>query len=518
MSAGEAKDRWMNVDEVLRLAKERLDRDDVEGAEHLLRQIVSFQPRHVDAHHYLSLASYRQGRLREAIRHAEKAARLAPKNAVFHSNLAQMYRLAGKLPEARSEGQQALALKPEFPEALNNLGIVCFEMANYADAEDCYRRALAQRADFPEALNNLGNALRHAGRPEAAAAAFRDALARRPDYSEALANWGIVERDQGRLQEAETLLQRALEANPKNPVAHQAHAVLALLKGDWASGLPEFEWRMALPGFKRPRHRGEAWSGQPLAGKRLLVFAEQGLGETIAFVRFLPALGALAPSEIVLLVEGRLVALLTACLPGVAVVERVSPLEAFDYSVPLQSLPLRLGLTGPDSLKPTPYLAADPAIVARWRVRLADRPRPWIAVAWRGERSRLHDAVSIPLPVFSPLFGAAEGTFLLTQSGEGAPPEARCLALEGDLSDYAELAALVSLSDRVIAVDGPLAHLAGALGKDSWVLLPAVPDWRWGLSGASTPLYARARLFRASPAASGPQDLIESVAAAARAE
>lgn len=497
MAANQMQDRWMKVEDVLVLAKERLDEGKLDGAEHLLRQIVSFKPRHVDAHHYLSLVSYRQGRLRDAIRHAEKAAKLAPKNAVFHSNLAQMYRLAGKLPEARTEGQRALALRPEFPEALNNLGIVCFEMGSYEEAADSYRRAVAQKPDFPEALNNLGNALRLLGRLEEAAAAFRQALERRPDYGEALTNWGVVARDSGDLEEAQRLLDRAVAVSPKSAAAHSARARLALLRGDWRSGLPEYEWRRGLGSFKRPHHRGETWQGEPLAGKRLLVYAEQAVGETLAAVRFLPALGALGPGELVFLVEPRLVPLLAPALPGVTVVEKVSPLEAFDFSVPLQSLPLRLGLTGPEAFKPLPYLAALPEQVERWTARLAALPRPWTAVAWRAEGGRRAAAQSLPFERLGPLLAKAEGTVLLTQAPPaGAPLPANCRSLEEELPDYASLAGLAAVAELAIAVDNPLAHLSGAMGRDTWVLLQRVPDWRWGLEGEQSRLYARTRLFR----------------------
>ena len=500
MGANAMQDRWMRVEEVLALAKERLDAGNLDGAEHLLRQIVSFKPRHVDAHHYLSLASYRQGRLRDAIRHAEKAARLAPKNAVFHSNLAQMYRLAGKLPEARAQGQRALSLRPEFPEALNNLGIVCFEMGSYAEAAEHYRRAVAQRPDFPEALNNLGNALRQLGEGEAAAEAYRQALALRPDYAEALANWGVVERDRGRLEEAEGLLECAITANPKSPSARTARARLLLLRGDWARGLPEYEWRRGLASFKRPRHRGETWQGEPLAGRRLLVWAEESVGETLFAARFLPALGALGPREIVLLADTRLVPLLHHSLPGVTVVEKVSPLEAFDFGVPLQSLPLRLGLKGPESLKPLPYLAAPPEQAERWAGRLAGLPRPLTAVAWNAEADRRTRGHSLPFEQLLPLLERLGGTALLTQvppAGVVLPRNA--LSLEGELPDCAALAGLAYQADRTIAVSNPLAHISGALGRRTWVLLHRTPDWFWNLEDEQSRLYARVTLCRSGP-------------------
>jgi len=494
----------MQVNDVLALAWERYEAGQYEAAEHLARQIVGFQAKHVDANHLLGLVNYRQGRVREAIKYAEKAARLAPKNASFHSNLSQMYRLVGKLDKAREYGKRAVDLNPKFADALNNLGIVHYDLQDFAGAEEHYRQAIAVRPDFPEALNNLGNVLRLTQRYDEAASSYQQAIALRPTYSEALANLGIAERDQGHFEAATALFRRALEANPKNANAHTCLAMIQLLQGNWRQGLAGYEWRVVLPGFKRPRHRAQTWRGEAIAGKRLLIFAEQGLGDTLQFARFLPALAAQGPQEVVFLVSPALRELLAAALPGVTVVDRVSPLDAFDCSLPLLSLPLRLGVKDSGAIRGVPYLAAAPEHAAAWRELLAPLPSPRVAVAWAGNPQHANDRNrSIPFASFRRLLESPGIGFVAAQPGAfaelaGLPPGTVVDAGER-LSSFAATAGLLAGVDLVISVDTALAHLAGALGKEVWILLPPVPDWRWGLHGGATPWYATARLFRAEP-------------------
>jgi len=292
----------------------------------------------------------------------------------------------------------------------------------------------------------------------------------------------------------------------KDDADAQFMTALALLaRGDYRAGFEKYEARWRRTGMPPAKSRGRPlWRGDtPLAHKTLLLHAEQGLGDTIQFARYVP-LVAKAGAKIVLEVHTELRALL-ARLPGAAtIVARGEAVPPFDLHCPLGSLPLALRTELESVPADIPYLAADERRMAAWAERLGSRDLPRIAIAWSGNASHINDRNrSMPFAALAPLFDAP-ARFISIQrdvragDAEALAAEKRVIHLGDALDDFADTAAVLSQCDIVITVDTAVAHLAGALGRPVWVLLPFAPDWRWGLSGDTTPWYPTARLFRQS--------------------
>lgn len=441
--------------------------------------------------------------------------------------------------EAARDYLRAIELHPPFFEAAYNLGVLLQEMGQCQDAVGCYRHALQSRPDLAPAWGNLGVALRDSGLEEDAASSFRQALRLHPgepgvlnnlgnlllsqqQHSQAIAcfrkalrrapanagihmNLGNALRASGRVSEAVQSLLRAVQLQPDCAEAHWDLAFALLLQGDFANGFREYEWRSARRDFPRRHFDAPVWMGEDLGGRTLLVHTEQGAGDGIQFVRFvsdLPRLG----TRVVLECPSSL-ARLFETVPGVAqVVRRGETLPDHARHVSLLSLPYRLGVRPETIPTTTPYLRPPPG----QRVSLPPPPVPRgtclrVGVAWRGNPKHPNDRRrSIPLSVLEPLFAVAGVAFYNLQvsagpefAGESASQPA-LVPLGGRLGDFAATASIVSQLDLVISADTSVAHLAGALGRAAWILLPFAPDWRWLLDREDTPWYPTLRLFRQS--------------------
>jgi hypothetical protein len=342
-------------------------------------------------------------------------------------------------------------------------------------------------------------ALREAGEPERALADLDAAAGFAPTAVLVHYNRGMTLKALNRIDDAVSAFQRSIALAPEFAEAHVALAECLFLRGDAAAAWPEYEWRWRTAGlapttraFTAPR-----WTGQgDLQGKTILIHAEQGFGDTIQFVRYAPVLAARG-AKVVLEAPASLCALLSR-LSGVSqVLVRGEPLPAVDAYCPLMSLPPLLG----EPASHTTYLAADPARTAYWRKKLDRGASRRVGLAWSGRATHANDANrSIPLAAFAPIL-KQDAQFIGLQT-ELRPDDAAAASKVnvrnfGDaLTDFAETAALITALDLVATVDTAVAHLAGALGKPVWILLPHAPDWRWGLTGATTHWYPAARLYR----------------------
>lgn len=446
-------------------------RGDLEGAEVRYRQVLGLQPGHADALHHLGLIAYAAGMLDEASSHIGESLRRKPANAAAHANLALVHHARGDYAGALAECDAALRLQRQFPEA------------HY----------------------NRGNALRELGRLEDAIASYERALRLRPDFVGPLVNRARTLRDLGRFDAALAGNARALTLAPELAEAHLNQAMIHLLRGDFEKGLPEFEWRWrdaqlaaARRDFPVPQWRGDT---DP-AGHTVLVHAEQGLGDTLQFARYAPLLAARG-ARVLLEVQPPLRDLLRT-LPGeVEVIARGDTLPPMDLHCPLLSLPLAFGTRLGSIPAPVGYLKADRARVAQWQARLGPAAGPRVGLVWSGNPDHNNDRNrSVPLAALGPIFRPGL-EFVSLQPAIRASDEAALqsgqVALRdfGDqLQDFADTAALASCLDLVIAVDTAGAHLAGALGRPLWLLLPWLPDWRWLLDRDDSPWYPTARLFR----------------------
>jgi Flp pilus assembly protein TadD len=422
------------------------------------------------------------------------------------------HQIAGRLGEAESAYRQILARQPNHPGAMHLLGYLAHQVGRDDAALELINQAIAGNPKECVYLNTLGAVLAEMGRTEEAIDAFRRVLAIQPNLAEVYNNLGNALQTIGRLDEATAAYRQALALPPdatrqsiqRDAATAEAHfnvGCLLLLQGEFEVGWKEFEWRCQMNcrpmEFPQPR-----WDGGPLGGKRILLHSEQGLGDAIQFVRY---------ASMVAERGGRVIA---GCRPelarlfrGVAGVEQVvsvgDPLPAFDVHSPMMSLPLAFN-TRLDSIPANiPYLKPDPDLVAAWRQRLeGDQAQLRIGMVWAGSPAHRNDRFrSMSLAMFEPLTKLPGVGLYSLQKGATAAAQVTNSKLNiadftAELADFADTAAFIQSLDLVVSVDTAVAHLAGALGKPVWLLLPLFPDYRWMLNREDTPWYPSARLFR----------------------
>lgn len=429
-----------------------------------------------------------------------------PGSPEIHVNLGLALQSQGNIDEAIAAFLQAIALQPDAPAGHMRLANALREQGEIEMAAAAYRRVLALKADHHEAVLNLSNLLYEDGRIEEAIAGYRRAIELKADFAQAYSNLGNALREMGRVDEAIAACRRAIMMMPDLADGHFNLSLALLSCGQHGEGWQEYEWRwrggskdLKPRGFKWPR-----WRGQDLAGKRLLLHAEQGLGDTLQFVRFVPILATRC--AILLAVQPALVRLLGhAGWPNVTISDG-SLLSGVDFELPLMSVPFALGTTETTIPTNVPYLVADTERAAVWRSRLPqDGFR--IGIAWRGRPNVPIDrGRSFPLRCLAALARLPGVRLISLQKDHGLEevhtlPSGMIVEMLGPEFDagpggFVDAAAVMMRLDLVISVDTSLAHLAGALGRPVWIALQRVPDWRWLLEREDTPWYPTARLFR----------------------
>ncbi|MCA8114947.1 tetratricopeptide repeat protein [Burkholderia cepacia] len=457
--------------------------------------------------------------LRVLGRHAEAelAYRLAitvrTDSVLAHANLGAILVDMQRLPEAEAASRQALVLCPDHPEAHYNLGVALQNLDRLPEAEAAYRDAIRCRPGLPQPHNNLGCVLRAQGRHDEAMAVFAEALSLAPDMAEVHYNLGTTFAHAGRHDDAERAYRRALELRADYGDARFGLATLLLGLGRFEEGWRRYESRYEQAAFVHRRTREvlrcAQWQGEPLAGKTLLVWQEDGLGDMLQFSRYFAEFQARHAARVVFACQPALHRLM-ATVDGVdAVLDHetaTAQAAQFDYWTSLLSAPMHTGTTR-DTIPPPVRLAPDPASVARWRARLDVLPAgPRVGLVWKGNPKHHNDAHrSLPsLALLTPLWSVAGVTFVSLQKGQGED-EARqppgglpLLHLGSEIDDFADTAAIVAQLDLVVCVDTSTAHLAASLGKPCWVLLPNQDvDWRWMHGRDDSPWYpGTVRLFR----------------------
>jgi tetratricopeptide (TPR) repeat protein len=525
-----------------------------EAAE-LYREILAVRPKHFDALQLLGTLALQTGHLDEGITLLQSALSINGKQAAIHSNLAFALNARARHKEALERANQALALTPNFVDALTNRGVALGALDMPEPALESLDRALALKPEMPEAWNNRSCVLRDLGRPEEAVTDCDRALALRPGYAEAWSNRGNALSDLNRPTEAEESYRKAIAAapgladarsnlgltlidmnrhadalssydqvlalNPDHVEAHWNRALCLLQMGRLEEGWREYEWRWKRRRNAASRRSFEAplWLGEvPLDGKVILLYAEQGLGDTLQFCRYASMLSRLG-AQVVLEVQPELVRLL-APLEGVArIVAQGEPLPPFDFHCPLLSLPLAFKTDVATIPGVTPYLFADPQALAHWEAKVSQASGAAalkVGLVWAGgDRSHVPELRkndrrrSMALERLLPLLDVPGVRFFSLQKGAPAQQlaalQARCEAsgtgvdivdFTSELADFADTAALVANLDLVISVDTSTAHLAGAMGKPVWILNRFDTCWRWMLERSDTPWYPGARLFR----------------------
>jgi len=461
----------------LQRASECEQRGEQGAAQEHYRQILELQPDHPAAGRLLArilalqaLAHQESGVFDAAIEMYEESLALDGAQAQVRNNLGNVYNSLGRIDDAILAYRDAVGIEPGLAEARFNLGSALYRLGDRGQAISHCRAALALRPSFPEASATLGYLLEEEGDTPGAIECYREAIAARPDYAE----------------------------------AHFNYALQLLLSGDYANGWQEYEWRLQLPEVQRlmPFAGRKHWDGSALDGATILLYAEQGLGDAIQFVRYAPLVAERGGRVVVRCVPG--LAALIGSMPGVsAVVSVVEPTE-FDVCCPLMSLPRIFGTTLETVPAQVPYMRPDSEKARRWKARLdADGASFKVGLYWATETSnRIASLKSLTLEMLAPLAGVRGVAYYSLQRGLAAaqaahpPAGMKLVNLAEELGNFSDDAALVANLDLVISIDTATAHLVGALGRRVWTLTHFPPEWRWLLGRDDSPWYPTMRLFR----------------------
>lgn len=504
-----------------------------EAAE-MYSRALRLKPQHVEALHNLGNLHWKQGRLEDARGLLAQAIALRPNYTTALNSLGAVLRDMGRLDEAREKLEQALTADPDSVDALSNLGAVLRDMGRLDEAERLLKQALNLNPDYAEAYSNLGAILRGQGKLDEARRSLDHALALRPNFVEALGNLGNVLLDQGNLDQAVLCFERAIALNPARAEGYsnlgnalrelgrmrealqqydralallpdyadaQWNRSLALLQtGNFTEGWRGYEWRFQLKDRVRRSFSQPQWHGEPLAGSRILLHAEQGLGDTLQFLRYAPLVHA-AGGTVYLEVPARLRRLAEEMLCVAEVIAPGDTLPETEWHCPLMSLPLAMSTTLDCIPAEVPYLTVPPE--ARERADSLQWAAGGLRVGllWSGSSANTKDRFrSVALEQLAPLFAVPGVLFYSLQIGRGAeqlePLKAQIMDLAPVTDDMADTAAQITHLDLVITVDTSIAHLAGALSKPVWVILPFSHDWRWLQDRQDSPWYPSMRLFR----------------------
>jgi tetratricopeptide (TPR) repeat protein len=528
----------MTVEQAIELGMQYLQAGQVQQAEAIYRQVLAARPNHPDTLNMLGIIALQAGKLDQAEQFIRSAIAANPAMSDYHRALGQVLASGNHLSDAIGEFRQALALRPNSAQAANDLGNALLQAGQSADALAALQKATALSPDSPEAWTNLGNALRQSGQveeavaaarravelnpnfpqaqynlgnhlrddgePEASVECYRQALRAAPGYANAQINLATVLKDLGRYDQAIAGYRQALKLAPNDALAHANFGATLLLTGKFQEGWSEYEWRgrvrsgpMVYQEFAQPR-----WDGGALNGKRILIHAEQGFGDTIQFARYL-SLVAERGGKVIFQCQSELLRLFRFQdrFRVDQIVGRDEALAEFDVHCPLVSLPRAFATTFDTIPAATPYVKVDPELSSRWRARMpADSLK--VGLAWAGSPTHKNDRNrSLTPDLFAPLTEVAKVHLISLQkrSDSSLIPHSSSFPLldwTSELTDFADTAALIDNLDLVITADTAVAHLAGAMGKPVWMLLPFVPDWRWMLDRADSPWYPSMRLFR----------------------
>ncbi len=452
-----------------------------------------------------------------------------------HHNLGNLLRETGRTGDAAACFERAVTLKPDYAEALNNLGQLRLEADDAAGALALFRRALAAKPSYPLALSgccsalllhgriaeaieagrravvadpddavvhyNLGNAYMAAPMPGEAESCYRRALLIDPGFADAQVNLGAALQAMGRHDAAIAAFDRTLELAPDMPDAHWNKAISLLASGRYAEGWEQYEWRWrAVDGLDLPRIPQPMWDGSDLAGKTILILCEQGYGDTLQFMRYLPMVRALG-GRIVLECASPLKPLLAAQEAVASVILRGGSRPSFDCWLPMMSLPRVFGTDLPSLPAACPYLAL-PGAIPDALADGAGGDRLSVGLVWRGSltnnRGRFR---SCNLADLEPVLAVDDAAFFslqteLSDADRKALEKSPIVDLGSDFRDFADSARAIAGLDLVVSVDTAAAHLAGALARPVWTVLSAMPDWRWLTDRDDSPWYPSMRLFR----------------------
>jgi tetratricopeptide (TPR) repeat protein len=446
-------------------------------------------------------------RLTEALDSFNRAIAINPRHAHAYHNRGNAFKNLNRLDEAIASYDHALALDPNQAEVFCNRGLALIAAERYEEALASFERAIAINPNLAHAYANRAGVLQTLHRQTEALDSCNRAIALNPQLATAYANRGAIFMEWRRLDEALADYDQAIAHNPDFAEAYWNKALLKILSGDYVEGWALYEWGWRSAERQTPCHpSGSLWLGeQALAGKTLMIYPEQGFGDYIQFSRY-AALAEQQGARVILVVHAPLLNLISSLKGGFSLIDSALPLPDADYHCPVMSLPLAFKTTLQTVPAEIPYLYADPVKQLVWRQRLGEKSKPRVGLVVSGSGCHKNDHNrSIALQEFAPLLELPFEFHCLQQ--EIRADDARFIAETGgirthqeQLADFSDTAALLAEMDLIISVDTSLAHLAGAMAKAVWILLPYAPDFRWRLDSADSPWYPTATLFRQAAA------------------
>lgn len=509
--------------------------DNFEGAERIYRDLLRKTPLDAELYNSIATALDCQGRYQEAVAHYYKAIFLNPNLLVSRYNLANSLHRAGDKDEALEVLQQVAVLKPDFLEAWKSLAMMyisrdsfaeaasCFEkvlilesddiesrcalgnmyceIGRFADAVACFEAVLSAQPGHILALESMGTALHEMDLLDSAEDCLRKVLVREPERISALNNLGTVLRSMGKPGKAIEIFNYALSLDPENGQVRFNRAMARLANGELPQAWVDYEARFDTRNPTRLYHSDlPRWQGDPLNGRGLLVQSEQGFGDTFQFVRYLQPLSA-AGGPVIFECQNESIREALAGIEGVTIIARGEPLPPVSLQIPLCTLPLFFATTLFNIPSPKGYLKASPQLICFWKERLSkNKGLLKVGLVWGGNKYSLNANRSMQLKDLEQLLKVDEIDFYSLQVGGDAKQlssySGKIIDLSLSLKNFGDTAAVIANLDLVITIDTAVAHLAGALGASTWVMLKYSPDWRWFLGRVDSPWYSSMRLFR----------------------
>ena len=477
----------------------------LEEAVEAFEKAIFLKPDYAEAYYNMGITLKGQGKLEEAIEAYEKALAIKPDYAEAYNNMGNALKDQGKLDEAIGASKKALSLKPDYAEAYNNMGVTLSEQDKLEEAIEAYEKALAIKPDYVDAYYNMGIALKEQGKLEEAIEALNKALSLKPDYADAYNSMGVTLNEQGKLEEAIEAYEKALAIKPDYAEAFNNSSYIYNLQGKLKKGFELYEWRIKKKVDKTTRapRKNLIWNGSAsVKEKNFLVYAEQGLGDTIQFCRYLPMLEQKG-AKVIFKVEKKLHALLRTLNKNIFFTNSIPDESQIEFESPLLSLPYLFKTKLKTIPSATSYLETNHNKVSLWKKYFKQNTFK-VGICWQGSKSKIDVGRSFPLYLFKSISALPNVELISLHKGEGERQIKDIsfnLTTLGDSFDtgenaFIDTAAIMANCDLIITSDTAIAHLAGALGCPTWIALKYIPDWRWMLDRRDSPWYPSVTLYR----------------------
>lgn len=444
------------------------------------------------------------GKHHEAIKANQKALDLLLNDNEVYNNMGNSYRALGKLEDAVRSYKKAIELKPDYSEAFNNLGLTLRELNKLMQSEESYKKAIELKPEQAKYHNNLGVTLNELGKLDESEKSYKKGIELNPEYIECYTNLGITLQELGKLDESEESYKKAIELKPNYAEANYCLSLLYNLRGDLKKGFKLYEWRyhekIKITG---PPNKKLFWDGKKsIKNKKILVYGEQGFGDTIQFFRYLSILQNMG-ADVIFKVKSKLHHLFSAPNDKIQIIDNFQEINRIDFESPLMSLPYLLKTDINSIPSSVPYLKADIYKIEEWGKKLKSKKFK-IGICWQGSKAKVDKGRSFPLSLFNDISKIPNLELISLYKGD---EENQILNIDFDLNNFGnnfdnekhafiDTAAIMMHCDLIITSDTAIAHLAGALGRPVWVALKNIPEWRWMLNRSDSPWYPTMNLYR----------------------